>query len=491
MPCKGKAKNFIPSSRFLHKLPFDKYFMPDLLKKIRSTFIELVSPGDRVLVAVSGGIDSLALLYLLEQFSKELGYELFVAHLNHLARGKESDEDARFVEKEADKLSLPFFIEEVDVAKKKSHLKASFQESARILRYRFLEKILLSIKGNKIAVGHTADDQVETILMNLFRGAGLKGLAGIPEKRGDVIRPLLGCTRSELEQFLNDRNLPYRTDSSNNEKKYLRNKIRHDVIPFLKTFDTAIFGNLLGLAEIVREEDDWMSGKTCELYSQLVTAPNGGLCFNISEFQKQPLAMKRRLVREALHQLKGDLRAITALHVRQVLDLFAHARVGSRLKLPGDVRVFCDYDTMNFSLSEELEDSLPLGMGGGTIKLKVPGVTSLAGVQLHARLMEPPVVFPESIDETQAYLDFEKTGEFIGARFFQPGDLFVPLGMRGHKKLKSYFIDRKIPREKRPFIPILTNAEDDIIWIYGERISDRFRISEKTQKVLFIEGKDP
>ena len=319
-------------------------------------------------------------------------------------------------------------------------------------------------------MGHTADDQVETILMNLFRGAGLKGLAGIPEKRGDVIRPLLGCTRSELEQFLNDRNLSYRTDSSNNEKKYLRNKIRHDVIPFLKTFDTAIFGNLLGLAEIVREEDDWMSGKTCELYSQLVTAPNGGLCFNISEFQKQPLAMKRRLVREALHQLKGDLRAITALHVRQVLDLFAHARVGSRLKLPGNVRVSCDYGMMHFSLSKKTEDSLvfPIGLEKKTIRLKVPGVTSLAegGVQLHARLMEPPVVFPEPVDEKQAYLDFEKTGEFIGARFFQPGDHFVPLGMRGHKKLKSYFIDRKIPREKRPFIPILINAEDDIICLY-------------------------
>ncbi len=466
--------------------------MPDILKKTRSAIIELISPGDRVLVAVSGGVDSLALLYLLEQFSKELGYDLFVAHLNHLSRGKESDEEARFVRKEADKLSLPFFIEEIDVAREKFHLKTSFQESARILRYRFFEKILLSTKGSKIAVGHTADDQVETILMNLFRGAGLKGLAGIPEKRGDVIRPLLGCTRSELEQFLNDRNLAYRTDSSNHEKKYLRNRIRHDVIPFLKTFDTAISGNLLGLAEIAREEDDWISEKTRELFSQLVTIRKGrrDLCFEMSEFQKQPQAMKRRLIREVLYQLKGDLRAITALHVRQVLDLFAHARVGSRLKLPGDVRVFCDYDTMNFSLSEELGDSLPLGMGGGTIKLKVPGVTSLAGVQLHARLMEPPVVFPESIDETQAYLDFEKTGEFIGARFFQPGDHFVPLGMRGHKKLKSYFIDRKIPREKRPFIPILTNAEDDIIWIYGERISDRFCVSAKTQKVLFIEGKE-
>ena len=180
--------------------------MPDLFKKTRSAIVELVSPGDRVVVAVSGGIDSLALLYLLEQFSKELGYELFVAHLNHLARGKESDEDARFVGKEADKLSLPFFIEEIDVAREKPHLKTSFQESARILRYRFLEKILLSTKGNKIAVGHTADDQVETVLMNLLRGAGLRGLAGIPKKRGHVIRPLLGCTRDELKLFLKKRN---------------------------------------------------------------------------------------------------------------------------------------------------------------------------------------------------------------------------------------------------------------------------------------------
>jgi tRNA(Ile)-lysidine synthase len=181
---------------------------------------------------------------------------------------------------------------------------------------------------------------------------------------------------------LKKRNLPYRTDSSNNEKKYLRNKIRHDLIPFLRTFNSDISGNLVGLAEIVREDDDWISGKTRELYSQLVTTPNGmrGLCFNISEFQKQPLAMKRRLIREALYQLMGNLRAITALHVRQVLDLFVHARVGSRLKLHGDVGVSCDYGTVNFSLSEESEDNLvfPPGKKKKTIRLKVPGVTSLA-----------------------------------------------------------------------------------------------------------------
>jgi len=456
------------------------FFMSDFIEKAKSAIAEWVAPGDRVLVAVSGGVDSLALLYLLAQFSKELGYELFVAHVNHLSRGEDSDEDARFVEKVADKLSLPVFVGRVDV----SSLKSSFQESARILRYQFLEETLMSVKGNKIATGHTSDDQVETILMNLFRGTGLKGLAGIPQKRGNVIRPLLRCTRSELEQFLHDRNLVYRTDHSNHEKKYLRNKIRHDVIPFLKTFDAAIPGNLLGLAEIARQEDDWISEKTRELFSKLVTTED--LCFEICQFQQQPQAMKMRLVREAFYRLKGGLRGITALHVRQVLDLFAHARAGSWLKFPGNVKVSCGYEAIRFSLYEKGSPEIKKE----PIRLTVPGVTDLTegGVQLHTQIVEPSVVVV-SVDTKQAYFDFEKTGEFIQARFFQPGDFFVPLGMRGRKKLKSYFIDRKIPREKRPFIPILTNADDDIIWIYGERISDPFRITEKTKKVLFIEGK--
>ena len=325
--------------------------MSSFAKKVKSAIIELIAPGDKVLVAVSGGADSLALLYLLEQFSKELGYELFVAHLNHLVRGKESDEDASFVEKEANKLSLPVFIDKIVV--KKSGLKSSFQESARILRYQFLEDVLTSIKGNKIALGHTADDRIETVLMNFLRGTGLRGLAGIPEARGHVVRPILSCTRSEIEGFLDGQNLIYRTDSSNNETKYLRNKIRHEVIPFLKTFNPDISGNLLGLAEIARGEEQWMSEKTRELYSQLVTPENGDLCFEITKFENQPLAMKRRLIREIFYRLNGSLREITALHVQQVLNLFSRARVGCWLKLPGNVRVVCGYDTVCFSLSDD------------------------------------------------------------------------------------------------------------------------------------------
>jgi tRNA(Ile)-lysidine synthase len=458
--------------------------MSSFAKKVKSAIVELIAPGDKVLVAVSGGADSLALLYLLEQFSKDLGYELFVAHLNHLARGKESDEDASFVEKEANKLSIPVFIDRIDV--ERSGLKSSFQDSARILRYQFLEDVLMSIKGNKIALGHTADDRIETVLMNLLRGAGLRGLAGIPEARGHLVRPILSCTRSEIENFLGGQNLIYRTDSSNNETKYLRNKIRHEVIPFLKRFNPNISGNLLGLAEIARVEEQWMSEKTRELYSQLVTPEKGGLFFEITEFRNQPLALKRRLIREIFCRLNGDLRKITALHVQQVINLFSRARVGCWLKLPGNIRVVCGYDTVCFSIFDE---SASTEIDKKTKSLEVPGVTSLPqlGVKFQARLVKPPL--PKYVDHKQAYLDFEKTGANIQVRIFQPGDSFVPLGMSGHKKVKSYFIDQKVPRVERSLIPILTNSHDDIIWVYGERISDSFRVAENTKKVLFIEGK--
>jgi tRNA(Ile)-lysidine synthase len=471
--------------------------MSDCIENVRSSIKKLIAPGDKVLVAVSGGVDSVALLYLLDRFKSEFDYELFVAHLNHLSRGSESDKDAKFVEEEAKKLSLPVYVDRVNIHHKKSLLKTSFQESARILRYQFLEQVLISIKGNKIAVGHNSEDQIETVLINLLRGAGLKGLSGIPEKRGNVIRPILGCSRADLELFLQTQSLSYRTDSTNSQKLYLRNKIRHDLIPYLKTFNKNILGNLAGLADIVREEDDWISEKSRVIYSQLLTNQNGNqdLSFRITDFQKQHQAIKRRLVREAIYQLNGNLRAITALHIRQVLELFARARLGSHLMLPGNVRVFCDYETVIFSLigNSEEDEIRSLGVEQEPIWLKIPGVTSISGgnLNLHAGFMAPPELFPKSMDEKRAYLDFEKTGELVQARFFKPGDHFVPLGMQGHKKLKSYFIDQKIPRSKRSIIPILTNGDGDIIWIYGERISERFRITKKTKKVLYIEGKVP
>ena len=458
--------------------------MSNFSSKAKSAIIELIAPGDKVLASVSGGADSLALIYILEKFSKELNYELFIAHINHLTRGSESDEDERFVVKLARKLSLPVFVDRIDV--RNASLKSSFQESARILRYQFLEKTLISINGNKIALGHTADDRIETVLMNLLRGAGLKGLAGIPKITGNVIRPLLGCSRFELEQFLAECNLTYRTDSSNNDTKYLRNKIRQEMIPFLRSFNQNISSNLLGLAEIVRSEDQWMSEKTHELYAKIVKNQNGTLYLEAVEFEKQHLAMKRRLVREVFYQLSGSLRKYTSLHVGQVLDLFSQARVGSFLTFPGDIHVVYEYEKIRFSVNDNffLQD-----IEKRSKKLRIPGVTEIEHLEIQflAQFVELPL--PDFIHHKQAYLDFDKTGENIQVRFFQPGDKFVPLGMQGNKKVKSFFVDQKIPRKERPFIPILINEDDDIIWIYGERISDLFRVDKTTKKVLLIEGK--
>ena len=297
--------------------------MSDVLKKVKPVIEEFISQGDKVLVAVSGGADSLALLYILNHFSKDMGYELSVAHLNHMARGAESDGDAEFVEKQAKKLSLPLFSEKTNIAEEKPHLKTSFQEAARILRYQFLERILTSINGNKIAVGHTADDQVETVLINFLRGTGLKGLSGMPQKRGCVIRPLLNCYRAELEHFLKEKKLVYRNDSSNKDDKYLRNKIRHNVIPLLRSINNDISANILGLADIAKEEDQWFAKGTHKLYSEITTTDVGQriITFEMASFQIQPLAMRRRLVREAFYRLSGNLRSISALHIRQVIEL--------------------------------------------------------------------------------------------------------------------------------------------------------------------------
>ena len=464
-------------------------------KKIRFAATELISPGDRVVVAVSGGVDSMALLYLLNSITKEIACELFVAHLNHSARGEESDGDADFVADVANKLSLPCFIEKLDIAYEKSILRTSFQESARILRYQFLEKTLLSVKGHKIAVGHTADDQAETVLMNLIRGSGLRGLAGITRIRGSIIRPLLECTRTELELFLKKHNLTHRTDSSNHQNKYLRNRVRHDLLPVLNEFNAGVAENLVGLADIVRAEDDWMAEQTQTLFTQLVVVEGVELSILIGKFEAQPLAMKRRLVRQALLHLKGDLRSISSYHVQQILDLFSQAKVGRELSLPENLRVYCGYDRVSFSV---LGDSGINCDNDSDIKpeithLKIPGVTQIAesDIELHARLIEPPVDFSESITKYEAFLDLEKTGENIHIRFIQPGDQFIPLGMKGRKKLKSYFIDRKIPRKLRPKTPILVNAEGEIIWVYGEQISDLFCVTEETRKILFLKGIDP
>jgi tRNA(Ile)-lysidine synthase len=463
--------------------------MNSFLKNIEQVLKGLIAPGDKVLAGVSGGADSIALLHILHWFSRIQNYSLVVAHINHMARGKDSDADADFVESVAEKLKLPFYLKKIDVGVERHQLKTSFQDAARKIRYQFFEETLLSIGANKVALGHSADDQIETILMNILRGTGLKGLTGIPQVRGNIIRPFLEIHRKNLEIYLEENDISFRNDSSNSDKKYLRNRIRHELIPHLETYNPGIKKCLQEMSGIAREEDSLLSQMIRDVYKKKSRSLDGNektIFWEIDEFQSYPIALRQRLVREVFCRITGDMQAITAHHVQQVLNLFNCPKPGKTLNIPRGVTVTCSYDSVLFSkvIAGNYENE-PL-----VTPIAVPGSTELlkGNILMQTQIFADKRDFSSLDSGRQAFLDLGETGLVIKARFFRAGDRFCPLGMTGNKKLKSFFIDRKVPRSMRSQIPILTNANDDIIWVYGQRISHYYRVTDKTKKVLFIEG---
>jgi len=464
--------------------------MTSFLKNIDKVLEGLIAPGDKVLVGVSGGADSIALLHVLHWFSRIKNYGLIVVHINHMARGKDSDADADFVGSVAKELKLPFYLKKIDIEIERLQLKTSFQDAARIIRYQFFEETLKAVGGNKVALGHSADDQVETILMNIIRGTGLKGLAGIPQVRGYIIRPFLEVHRKDLEIYLKENDISFRDDLSNLDKKYLRNRIRHELIPNLETYNPAIRKCLQEMSGIAREEDSLLSEMTRDIFRQKVRFledSEENIVWDIDDFQSYPIALRQRLVREIFCRITGDMQAITAHHVQQIINLFNCPKAGKVLNIPRGVTVTCSYDSILFT---KLVDDI-CENGSLVTPIAVPGTTEL--LEGHIRRVQTQIFADKrdlsSLDTgRQAFFDLEKTGFGIQARFFRAGDRFCPLGMTGNKKLKSFFIDRKVPRSMRSQIPILTNADDDIIWVYGQRISHFYRVTDKTEKVLFIEG---
>lgn len=470
--------------------------MDNLVEKVRKTLLafRMVSPGDKILVAVSGGTDSVTLLHLLHGLADEFKLQLHVAHLNHLARGNESDEDSRFVSRLGEKLGLETFIESIDVKKERANFKTSFQETGRILRYRFLERTLQKTGGNKIAMGHTADDQVETVLMNLLRGSGLKGLAGIPPVRGNIVRPLIECFRAELDTYLKEQGLEFRTDPSNANQQYLRNRIRLDLIPKLQAeYNKNIKTRILDTAGIIRDEEDFLSAHLQKCFEECSTEKEEGreISLNLQKLRRQNPALQKRLIRKAIFHVKGDLRRVSAKHVQGVVELAAKPRPHKEIHLPGPLLVVCNREKLVFKRNLKGRFGIQVkGLPSAVIELKIPGITRITEISLKfiVKLLSPGHQDYAAAFPNQAFFDFDKAGEAIRTRFFLPGDRFVPLGMTGKKKLKSFFIDEKVPREQRNKIPILTTRDNDIIWVFGKRISNTYRVTAETRKILFIEG---
>jgi tRNA(Ile)-lysidine synthase len=459
------------------------------VEKVKKTIkkYRMLESGDRVVVGVSGGPDSMALLYALNRIKKKNNLTLKVAHLNHGFRGKEAQKEAEFVEEMAKKLKLFCEVKTFDVPAYKKKTSLSSQEAARVVRYQFLEEVREQFQASKIALGHNADDQAETLMMWLLRGTGLKGLSGIPPVRENVIvRPLIETTREEIEEYIREKEIPFVIDSSNQKTDYLRNRIRHEIFPLLKEhYNPQLVKGLVQTASIIRQENEYLEGIVKDILKDIIVSKNGeSVVIDGKRLLEIPTAIQLRCVRGALEQVKGDLRRISATHLYDIIKIVSNNKPNKVLKLPEGIRVEKSYNHLTVTHHQSttppfhyrftsIPDQINIEEIGKEMRFK----TIKGGDQLIKK--ENPQI---------AYLDEGKVIMPLTIRNARPGDKFQPLGMKGEKKVKDFFIDEKVPLRERKCVPIFL-FDGMLGWVGGMRINHRLRVTRGTRKVLKIEIK--
>lgn len=474
---------------------------PDAVRRLPRRFAAfarargLLAPGDRILVALSGGPDSVALLALLAELARAWTLELAACHVHHGVRGREADEDADFAAVLCRSLGIPIRIAQLaDAGTPRRSPRQSWQEWAREARYAVLRRVADDLGMVKIALGHTADDQAETVLLWMLRGAGLTGLAGIPPTRaGRIIRPLLGFRRHDLVGYLQGRGLAFRTDSSNAKPVYLRNRIRQEVLPVLQALNPAIVETLCRQADLLREDERWMSERAADCLARLLKEEDGRIGLRREDFRVLPLSIQRRAIRGLLRQLSPTGRWPTFRTVSAVHRLMTRAQSGSTLILPG-LHVAREYDTIVFSRRDPRVDR-PGGDRAGLavdpegLRLAVPATVTWppTGQALWVRWSERVPAEGRGRPPGAAAFDADRFTPDLRLRSWRPGDVFQPVGMKGHrKKLQDYFSDLKIPRAERHRVPVLV-APEGILWIVGHRQDRRFCATRGTRRVLLAD----
>jgi tRNA(Ile)-lysidine synthase len=471
--------------------------MTQVERKVRELFKrqELLSPGDRLLVAVSGGPDSVALLNILYDLRKELELHMEVAHLQHGMRGAEAQEDARFVADLAAKMKLPFHLKEVNLLHIKSAAgKGNLEALARAERYRFFAAVARQRRLGKIATAHTEDDQAETALMWFLRGSGLKGLGGMPThlhpdgtntgsgNRLMVIRPLLDVSRAEIEEYLEEKHLNFRLDRSNQDPSFLRNWIRLKLIPQLKEkMDRNLASRLAHQAKLIREEDELLDALAKVALSETRNAEG----MDRGSLLKKGKAMQRRLLRLWIEVTRGHLRGLDFQHVEALLDLIKAGPPQSRLAIPGGWELVREYETLRL---EKRSRSLKQQCGCYSYELRMGEDLHVreAGLTIESRQILPPLPTPP-VDLMDVFFDSASFPNKLTMRNFRPGDRFQPLGMRGHKKVKDFFIEKKIPLSVRASLPFLV-LSDEVMWIPGYGRSELGKVTARTEVILNLKA---
>src|SRR6266852_4014059 len=434
---------------------------------------KLLRPDDRVLVAVSGGPDSVCLVLVLHELRQRRvlpGLDLHVAHVNYSLRGEESEKDEAYVRDLGNQLSLPVHVERAHLVPRSGQ---ALQSQARDARYAFFTRVRRQHGLTAVATGHTADDQAETILMWLLRGSGTSGLAGIPAQRGDgVIRPLLGVTREQVLDYLASRGVAYRTDSSNATRVYRRNRIRHEIVPLLRTFNPRIVQGLARAAEILAADAALLDDLERERWKVVVKdVASGRVVLQGERLAQEPLGLQRRLIRRALSVVHGSAAGLTFRHVSDIL-----ARVVGR-----------DGALVTVGRSG-VDGQASAGANWATgVPLLIPGAVQLGeeGPRLLALEGCGPVK-GRADGRSVLVVDAARLGGPLTVRNWRPGDWFCPSGMKGHrKKLQDFFVDQKIPRTRRAEVPLAV-APAGIVWVVGYRGDERFLAGQATTRVVTL-----
>jgi tRNA(Ile)-lysidine synthase len=468
----GKSKN---------KLPLDQRVLGFIQEH------RLVKKRQTLLVAVSGGQDSVCLLYILQRLQDTLGIKLHVAHLDHQLRDKESGVDARYVSRLAKQLGIPCTNEKGDVRAFQKEHGVSLEEAAREVRYDFLARVASAIGTDRVAVGHTLDDHVETLLLHLVRGTGTRGLRGLqpitlrqsPARELTIVRPLLEVRRDETAAYCTAFNLKPRQDATNLSLMPLRNRIRLELLPLLKSYNSQVVEALQRTSQIAGDDIAYLENESNRLYRKLALREANTIILNRKALLKLSPGMQRYLLRLAIENITGNLKDIEARHIEEIMQAL-YKPAGKQISLPYGLYFKIDYD--RYLLAPDPAALSPFPLLNAAHPIKIPGKTIIPGWQILAAVIKPAASINDT-DNYTAFLDYNRVGRQLTVRARQRGDRFQPLGMPATKKISQYMLDTKIPQDWRNRIPIVA-SQDKIVWVAGYRIDDRVKVTSKTKKVL-------
>ncbi len=471
----------------------------------------LLQRGDGLVLGVSGGPDSLCLLHLLLRLAPEYGVALQVGHLHHGIRGVDADADADYVERLCREWGVPCRVERVDVPAWAQIHGLAIEEAARQARYRFLASLALECGARTIAVGHNADDQVETVLMHLLRGSGLAGLRGMqPVARLDALRlgddleqratraglrltrPLLEVTRTDVEGYCREQGMAPRFDLSNLDQTYYRNRLRHELIPLLETYNPQVRQVLRRTADLLAADYVVLRTVLKGTWSDVVrSATPEAVVYDLARLRAQPVGLQRSLLREGVQRLRHALRNISLVHIDDALRVVRDGDAGAAATLPAGLQLRLGYAEAVLAAEgyQRIPDDGPR-VGAESLVVPLPGSAMLPdgrwriGTRIDARadLAGDPAA---NRDVLVAYLDADALTAPLVLRGRQAGDWLRPLGLGGRQKLHALMVNLKIPRAERGSVPLLV-CGDAIAWVVGHRLDERFAVTSETQRVVTV-----